>query len=69
MPGVNVSLDQTYLHETLYRVLDNIDVNVPNVEDLKFARQLLLDLVQYIIQAPMKDANQNSLPRISSSRR
>lgn len=65
MPGPNVSVNRNLLNDYIYNVLSCIDVFTPNPEDLKKAKEILLQMSQYIIQAPIKDANQKSLPSIS----
>lgn len=66
MPGPNVSVSRDLINDTIYRVLGRIDVTDPDKKDLQEARTLLLELSQYIIQAPVQDADQRSLPRITS---
>lgn len=65
MPGPNVSVNRDLVNDYLYKIMACIDISFPDVEELKKARKLLLEVSSYIIQAPVKEANQKSLPSIS----
>lgn len=66
MPSPNVSVSRDYVNETIYQILSLIDIFQPDPEELKQARKILLELSQYIIQAPIKDAMQKTRPSIST---
>jgi len=65
MVGPNVSVSRDLLNDYIYETLSYIDVFTPNKENLEKARQILIEMSQYIIQAPIKDANKQTRPSIS----
>ena len=65
MTSINVSVDRDLANDYIYRALSHIDISLPNPEDLKEARKILLELSQYIIQAPIKDAMVGTRPAIA----
>ena len=65
MTGPNVSVSRDLVNDYIYRVLGCIDISVPDPEELKKARQILLELSQYIIQSNVKDAALGTRPAIS----
>lgn len=65
MPSLNVSVSRDLLNDYINEILSRIDVFTPNTEDLREARRILVEMSNYIIQSPVKDANQMTRPRIS----
>lgn len=65
MSSLNVSVSRDLLNDYINEILSRIDVFTPNTEDLREARRILVEMSNYIIQSPVKDANQMTRPRIS----
>lgn len=66
MPGPNVTVNRDVFNDYIYKALALIDTTVPKIEDLEQARKILLELSQYVIQAPLKEGN--TRPSISARR-
>jgi hypothetical protein len=65
MPGPNVSVSRDLINDYIYRIIGCIDITIHTPEDLKKAREMLLEMSRYITQAPIESASQKSLPSIS----
>lgn len=57
MPGPNVTINRDLFNDYIYKALALIDTTAPKIEDLEQARRILLELSQYVTQAPLKEGN------------
>ena len=64
MANPNIKISRDIANDYVYRALSHIDVSVPDPDELKEARKILLELSQYIIHAPI-DSDALTRPAIS----